>query len=342
VPADDALRAEYQARLGEFRALEAQLEAALRSVVPAGAYVVSRVKTFDSVRAKLEHTGASTLDALADVVGIRVVVPDAESLRRVVEVLTDDAGLAMIAESAQAAHLTLDEHLATRLSVGAWSGAPRAEIQVLTEVANGLSVLEHWAQYKGVGDVGARLGVAPRSVRDLSKVIDDFERLLGQDDVHEKRDVHRFVDRHQFLLFANPDAFFSEPPIGLGTEYRIDFLIRRPDATYLLVELENPRHAITTANGDFSAAVNHALCQVEDWQEWIEDNLPTVQRRYPDMAAPEGIVVVGRTDSESPHQARRIRRRNINNRGRLTIRTYDDLLADARSYVRSIERSLAR
>ena len=78
----------------------------------------------------------------------------------------------------------------------------------------------------------------------------------------------------------------------------------------------------------------------DDWQEWIEDNLPTVQRTYADMAAPERLVVIGRASAESPEERRRLRRRNINMRGRITIRTYDDLLADARSYVRSIERNL--
>jgi Domain of unknown function (DUF4263) len=92
--------------------------------------------------------------------------------------------------------------------------------------------------------------------------------------VHEKRDVHGFINSHHFLLFPNPDGVTSEVPLGLGTEFRIDFLIQRPNGSYLLVEIENPQASLFTKGGNFSAAVNHALRQVEDWQEWIEANLP--------------------------------------------------------------------
>lgn len=92
----------------------------------------------------------------------------------------------------------------------------------------------------------------------------------------------------------------------------------------------------TTQAGDFTAEVNHALCQVEDWQEWMESNLPVVQRRYPELTSPEGLVVIGR-DNGNEQQARRLRHRNVNMRGRIEILTYDDLVRGAESYIRSLE-----
>jgi hypothetical protein len=174
----------------------------------------------------------------------------------------------------------------------------------------------------------------------LSDALMQFEALIEQPNVHEKRDVHTFLKSHDFILFPNPDAVKSEVPIGLGTEFRIDFLIRRPDSSYLLIEIENPHAQLFTKAGDFSVAVNHALRQVEDWQEWIEANLPTVERYYPSIRSPEAWVIIGRDCQLSGPDRRRLARRNINMRGRVAIRTYDDMLRDAESYIQSILRAL--
>jgi hypothetical protein len=113
----------------------------------------------------------------------------------------------------------------------------------------------------------------------------------------------------------------------------MDFLLRLPDSSYLAVEIENPRHRLFTNSGDFSASVNHAARQIEDWQDWIETNLLVVEKKYPGIAAPAGQVVIGRSRGLDEQQLRRLRRRNINTRGRLVISTYDDLIAQARTYV---------
>src|SRR5262249_26043706 len=123
---------------------------------------------------------------------------------------------------------------------------------------------------------------------------------------------------------------------GLGTEFRIDFLVQRPDGSYVLVEIENPQATLFTRGGDFSVSINHALRQVEDWQEWIEANLPTVERDFPGIRAPEAWVIIGRDRALADTEKRRLVRRNINMRGRVVIRTYDDVLRDARAYIRSI------
>jgi hypothetical protein len=337
---DDALRAEYAARLGDVRALQRRLEAMLQALDIGDADVASRVKTFDSVREKLRRTNRSSLDDVGDLLGVRVTVPDPASLRRAVELLSAEVGATVVLQRGEAVHFSLGTDLS---HAGLRSAGPvgGAEVQVLTRSAAALQAIEHDARYRSpIAPFESRLRAARPGLDMLHEIVDAFERLLANPDVHEKRDVHAFVAEHEFLLAPNPDAVMSEVALGLGTQYRMDFVIRGPNATYQLVELENPRHRITTAAGDFTAEVNHALCQVEDWQEWIEDNLPTVQRRYPEMASPEALVVIGRDDPTSPAQTPRLRRRNINMRGRVQIMTYDTLIAGARTYVRSLARNL--
>jgi hypothetical protein len=88
--------------------------------------------------------------------------------------------------------------------------------------------------------------------------------------------------------------------------------------------------------------VNHAICQVEDWQEWIEANLPMVDRIYPGIRSPEAWVIVGRDHHLVEKYKHRVVRRNINMRGRVRIKTYDELLREARSFAKSIELNLRR
>jgi hypothetical protein len=226
------------------------------------------------------HIGPKRLADITDLVGIRLIVPDVQSLLEV-------------------------------------SDAIRREFKIPL------------ADSRDASSVESAIGA-------LTGVLTQFERLIDQVSIHEKRDIHPFLKRHQYLLFASPDLVFSEVPIGMGTKYRIDFLVQKPDSTYLLVEIENPQARLFIKSGDFSADVNHAIRQVEDWQEWIEANLPTVERSYPGIRAPEALVVIGRDRGLSSAERDRLARHNVNMRGRVMIRTYDDLLRDARAYVRSI------
>src|SRR6185436_14837986 len=135
---------------------------------------------------------------------------------------------------------------------------------------------------------------------------------------------------------STPDDLIPEVAIGLDTEFRLDFLRREPIGDYVAIELENPRHRMFTKSGDFTAPVNHAIQQVEDWQEWIADNLPMVQRKYPDISSPQGLIIVGRSNSFTRTEHRKLARRNLNLAGRVAVMTYDGLLADVRSHIASM------
>jgi hypothetical protein len=337
---EDEARAEYRAllpRLGEFRAA---LVAGLRRFETGGAVIKSRIKTWDSVRDKLAHSNAQRLADVQDLVGIRLVVPGVQAFLDTAEAIRRDFPFALYG----AQHVGPGEsavHFAVR-SASASPDGLSAEVQILTAAEEARRTLEHDLRYRvSIADsqIGASVEAATQALDD---VVAQFETLIERPGVHEKRDVHGFLNSYDFLLFPNPDAVSSEVPIGLGTEYRIDFLVQKPDGSYLLVEIENPQAQLFTKAGDFAAGVNHALRQVEDWQEWIDANLQTVERYYPGMRAPEAWVIMGRDHASADPNKRRLARRNVNMRGRVAIRTYDDLLRDAKSYIRSIRRTSGR
>lgn len=324
---EDEVRAEYLELLPQLRELRASLQAALRHFEALGADVSSRIKPWESVRDKLTRTNARLMD-ISDLVGVRVVVPDAQTFLQASDALREE----FFVPEWRMQHLRIGESVAHFIVRASVLDGISAEVQVLTAAEEARRALEHELRYKvAIGHSAARAATG-----ELSHVLTQFEDLIGLPGVHEKRDVHEFIKSHEFLLFPNPDAVISEVPIGLGTEFRIDFLVQRPDGSYLLVEIENPQATLFTRNGDFSAALNHALRQVEDWQEWIEANLPTVERYFPGIRAPEAWVVIGRDRRLAEVEKRRLGRRNINMRGRVTLRTYDDVLRDAQAYIRSI------
>lgn len=372
--ADDMdLHAEYARRVATIRAFEPELKAALLDPlrqIPGVLDVRWRIKPWDATLARLMgrigRHDSYDLAGIADLLGVQVVVADtgaSDSARRLIADKFD-------VEVHQITHghlpgIELHQwHLAaTPKATGTNPDPPeRFEIQVVSSTVQALTDAEHALRYRrgsfGVATTGLDtiayvrpfderqpppaklLDDALEGAARLDGIIDRFEQMILAVDVHEKRDIHSFLNEHRFLLHPGPDTIVSEPAIGLGTQYRLDFLIREATGDYILVELENPRRALFTAGGNPTAHVTHAVQQVEDWQEWIEQNVQTVQRKYPDMLAPSGLVVIGRSVSLSAADKQKLARRNINMRGRLKIETYDEVVAKARAYVAGMRRNL--
>ncbi len=218
------------------------------------------------------------------------------------------------------------------------------EIRLRTKASVAWSDVQHAITYKA--DARPREDCRPyREPREsdlilLDRTVDRFVELVSTPGVHEKRDIHPFLKDHPFLLHPNAAETFSEVAIGLGTDFKMDFMVREPDGAYLLIELENPNHNLFTAAGDFTAAVNHAQRQVEDWQQWIDENLSLMQKRYPDILSPRGLIVIGRNAALSPAERSRLARRNINLRGSLSIKTYDDVIGSVRQALASTRNAI--
>lgn len=349
-------REEYEQNMAAWIALMVMVDTFAIQAISSEPYfrsLSSRVKAWPTIAEKLSRKAHTEhLSDIRDIVGLRVVVAEPNAIPVVLERL--GVVLEFEQQSRNESRWHDDPRFQSVNVIGRirpqdalspewhpFQGQP-VEIQVRSALANAWDKLEHDLAYRLPEHAPAvvKLQAGNSAVDHLNSIIDEFEALLGKPDVHEKQDVHPFLVKHPFLLHPNPDDVLSERPIGLGTEYRMDFLIREADGSYVVVEIENPNHALVTRNGDIAAPVNHAQQQIEDWQEWIEDNLPTVQRYYPDISAPRGLVVIGRSRSFSRTEHRKIARRNINLAGRVKIVTYDELLTGARSYTASLRKTL--
>jgi ppGpp synthetase/RelA/SpoT-type nucleotidyltranferase len=339
----ETARQEYIRRFPSWQRLLTALQSHLSEIFKYNVQIQARIKTWESISDKLikKRNGAYKISQVTDILGIRILVKNAHSASKVLNEVDNifQVKERIQLEDAPSYHIvaSLGPELALSLHMEALKNQV-FELQIRTAFAQALFDLLHERHYKE----GKAKSDFAAALSNLRQTISEFRKLLSLPDVHEKRHLHSFLEKrdHQFLLHPNPEKFWSEISIGLGTQYRMDFLIREANGDYIVVEIENPKHQVITKSGDISAPVNHARQQVEDWQEWIEDNLPTVQRTFPDMSAPKGLIIIGRSENFTRDQRRKLARHNINLSGRIKILTYDDVIAGGRTYIASLEKSI--
>lgn len=167
----------------------------------------------------------------------------------------------------------------------------------------------------------------------LKKVLEAFEELLNAEPSEEA--VQQYLTENPVLL--DPTALSVKAKHRLGSEYVTDFVVQRSQGDYELVEIEPPSMRLFNANGDPSARLSHAQKQVEDWREWVAENVSYARQSMPDVTEPRGRVVMGRRSHLTQQTERALRRRN-QELHHLTVETFDDLIRRLRQTVKNISR----
>ncbi|NQV13884.1 DUF4263 domain-containing protein [bacterium] len=178
-----------------------------------------------------------------------------------------------------------------------------------------------------------RLSLSSSTISKLQKAIDDAPEKEEQ--------LQKLLTEHPVLLDPFVIELFSKQQ--MGNDFITDFVIRRTNNQYVLVEIENSTDKLFNKNGSFSSALMEAVAQVRDFQAWVSDNLSYVQKKLPEIKHPEGLVVIGRSTELSEIERKRLTEENHSRRGHIKIVTYDDLLAISTSVHKNIiERPIVR
>ena len=159
----------------------------------------------------------------------------------------------------------------------------------------------------------------------------EFETLL----TGPEEPVHQFLKKHPELLCPTADKQWSKLPFG---DRFSDFVFREAPNDYLLVEIEAPIREIFRKNGQQRQELTHAINQISDWVQYIEDNRGEVEASLGLVGistSPRTLVVIGRSAALSDENRRKITTIQ-NQQGKLRILTYDDLLASARANLERI------
>jgi hypothetical protein len=169
-------------------------------------------------------------------------------------------------------------------------------------------------------------------------ILKQFEDLLAAGPAREE-ELHRFLVEHPVLL----DPFVTElrTKHELGDDFITDFVVRRMNNEYMVVEIENSTDKLFNNDGSFTADLMKAIAQVRDFQAWLGDNIAYAQTKLPHIRRPEGLVIIGRRLDLTPIMQKRLSEENFSRRGHIKVVTYDDLLAQAKAvYQNALDRPL--
>ena len=159
----------------------------------------------------------------------------------------------------------------------------------------------------------------------------EFDTLL----TGPEEPVHQFLKKHPVLLCPTAQKQWSKLPFG---DRFSDFVFREAPNDYLLVEIEAPIREIFRKDGQQREELTHAINQISDWVQYIEDNRSEVESSLGLVGistSPRTLVVIGRSAALSDENRRKITAIQ-NQHGKLRILTYDDLLASARANLERI------
>ncbi|MGW6939668.1 Shedu anti-phage system protein SduA domain-containing protein [Streptomyces xanthophaeus] len=101
-------------------------------------------------------------------------------------------------------------------------------------------------------------------------------------------DMQVLLERHPSLLAATVKGNHGTwvlRQVRLGSEYVPDFLMASETSAGVgrhLVELKSPKARLTNpGNQRESPTLRAALHQIHDWREWLSENLPAAQKKWP-------------------------------------------------------------
>jgi hypothetical protein len=117
-----------------------------------------------------------------------------------------------------------------------------------------------------------------------------------------------------------------------------DFVVKRSDGTYLVVEIECPAKALMTAAGHLSAHASHAEHQVLEYRQHLMEKYADIRVHMPDFKEPDSLVLIGLERNLDDRQRQSL---HMINKGRNHVRIagFDWLLERARTIASNVTRS---
>jgi hypothetical protein len=173
------------------------------------------------------------------------------------------------------------------------------------------------------------------------ELVERFRQCLER--VESERDLQVFLEANPMLLVQPLDGGHGRwvvPHKRLGGEHVTDFMIAEKSSIgfeWTAVELESPLARMFKKDGDPTAALTHAVRQIQDWRVWLGRNRSYAEAPRDksglglvdvDGNVPGWIVIGRRADTPSSTNDRR---RSLGQQLKIEIRSYDWLLDRAES-----------
>jgi Domain of unknown function (DUF4263) len=185
-----------------------------------------------------------------------------------------------------AAHPELANHARSRLVAFVLSIADEDEL--LGMIAGAFQK----AGFSRAGTGPAKEVFAALSTRWLTisePLLQRYEILIASHSDYEPA-FQAFLTEHPQLLDPMAAEVWPQPRLH-GAEIP-DFVIRRFDDSYVVVEIETPAKQLVTSTNQMSASVTYAVAQAAEYRRFIE-RLPNAQMHFPKIDQVACLVVVG-------------------------------------------------
>jgi len=101
-----------------------------------------------------------------------------------------------------------------------------------------------------------------------------------------------------------------------------DFVLRRVDDTYLVVEIETPAKPIVTRRNQMSSLATQAIAQVTSYGEFLMQDVARARTFFPRLSQPDCLVVIGLEGALVASQSTALARDNAS-RSRLRVVGFD-------------------
>jgi hypothetical protein len=163
------------------------------------------------------------------------------------------------------------------------------------------------------------------------KKLAEFETLVHARNTLEPQ-LQKFLEENYWIWgFEYSEAISKKQ---LGAKYEIDFLLKRIDGIWEIVEIERSSLPLFTKKLDPRKELTHAIQQVRDYQSFCMRNygyLSSEDRK--DIFAPKGYVIIGNSLSDS--EKRKLDELNKSHPF-VEVNTYQYLIARAKRFVKKL------
>jgi hypothetical protein len=167
-----------------------------------------------------------------------------------------------------------------------------------------------------------------------SSALDEYRGLIESSPDSEPA-FQAFFCRYPQMLDPMAVEVWSQPNFHGALEP--DFVVRRADNTYLVVEIECPAKRLVTKGGQLSAETTHAEKQAVEYESFLSSRVIEARHHFPSYRRADCLVLVGIEATLKPDQVEVLEQAN-HRRQNIRIAGFDWLHSRAATLVENVGR----
>lgn len=176
----------------------------------------------------------------------------------------------------------------------------------------------------------------------LYELLRRYSALLNNSDLREE-EMQTFLEKNFVLLEAGFSKLLTKGDLRGLKMPEADFLIRKSDGSYVLIEIENPKDELFTKEKapNPSKEFRDTITQMQGYLREVRNNMLFHKQNFPDMSVENlrGLVIIGRSSRLSGQEKTRLQEVQGTTSG-FDIITFDELFENTKFLVENFARTV--